>query len=323
MTQPTDRQPEAWSAQRVFKGLAQLVVTGVVTWLILERLGPGLNELARTAPRDLEPRWGLVTASCVVLAAGYAFSGWIWGRMVEDLGGPALPARDAIRTYMVANLGRYVPGKLWQIAGLALLARARGVPPAIATAAAVIGQAVALAGATLVGLWALVGAGPSLARWAPAAVAATIGVMTVVSVPKLFRPLLDLWLRWAPGEAAGEVPIGTLNGLRWLALYTLNWGGYALAFWMLVRGLSLPGSLLEIGPAFAAAYVFGYVVLVAPAGLGVREASMVALLAPVMGPPGAALAAVAARVWTTVVEVAPAGAFWFSGFGRTRGGRAP
>jgi uncharacterized membrane protein YbhN (UPF0104 family) len=242
--------------------------------------------------------------------------------MVEDLGGPAMPARVAIRTYMVANLGRYVPGKLWQIAGLALLAGARGVPAPIATAAAVVGQAVALAGATLVGLLALGSAGPDLSRWAPAAVAATIGVVTVVTVPKLFRPLLRLLVRWTPGETPGDVPIGALNGFRWLALYTLNWGGYALAFWMLVRGLSLPGGLIEVGPAFAAAYVLGYVVLVAPAGLGVREASMVALLAPIMGPSGAALAAVAARVWTTVVEVVPAGAFWLAGFGRERQGRA-
>ena len=312
----------AGAGRRAFKGLAQLAVTGLVTWLILERLGPGLSELARTAPRQLEPRWGWITASCGMLAAGYAFSGWIWGRMVADLGGPTLPARDAIRTYMVANLGRYVPGKLWQIAGLALLARARGVPAPIATAAAVVGQAVALAGAMLVGLLALGSADPNLSRWAPVAIAATIGVLTVVIVPKIFRPLLRLWLRWAPGETPGEVPVGALKGFRWLALYTLNWGGYALAFWMLVRGLSLPGGLLEVGPAFAAAYVFGYVVLVAPAGLGVREASMVALLAPIMGPSGAALAAVAARVWTTVVEVVPAGAFWLAGFDRARDGGA-
>ena len=322
MTQSTDR-PGPGLALRVFKGLAQLTVTGLVTWLILERLGPGLSELARTAPSDLEPRWGLIAASCVVLAAGYAFSGWIWGRMVEDLGGPALSPRDAIRTYMVANLGRYVPGKFWQIAGLALLARSRGVPAPIATAAAVVGQAVALAGAMLIGLRSLGSAGPSLARWAPTALAATIGVLTVVLVPKIFRPLLRLWLRWAPGSTSEEVQIGTLKGFRWLALYTLNWGGYALAFWMLVRGLSLPGTLLDVGPAFAAAYVFGYVVLVAPAGIGVREASMVALLAPIMGPAGAALAAVSARVWTTVVEVVPAGAFWLSGFGRARDERTP
>jgi uncharacterized membrane protein YbhN (UPF0104 family) len=129
-------------------------------------------------------------------------------------------------------------------------------------------------------------------------------------------------MRWVPGEAPPEVPIGALEGLRWLALYTVNWGGYALAFWLLMRGLSLPGGPLVLGSAFAAAWVSGYVVLFAPAGLGVRVSAMVVLLSPTVGAGAAALAAVVARVWTTVVEVVPAGAFWLAGIGRSRAGEA-
>jgi hypothetical protein len=39
-------------------------------------------------------------------------------------------------------------------------------------------------------------------------------------------------------------------------------------------------------------------------------------LTPTLGAGGAAFAAVAARVWTTVVEVIPAAAFWLTGKGR-------
>ena len=292
---------------------AQLGLTVLVTWLILEQLGPGLSELATTeglAP----PRWGWLTASCLVLAAGYAASGWIWGRMVRDLGGPRLSTGRAVRIYLVANLGRYVPGKLWQIAGLALLARRGGVPPAVATAAAVVGQAVGLAAATLIGLLAVLqsegGVGASVV-WSVLGGSAL--VVAAVTIPALFRPFVRLWLRIVPGQSPDDVTVGTLEGLRWLALYTLNWAGYALAFWLLVRGLSLQGDLFMVGPAFAAAYVFGYAALFAPAGLGVREASLIALLAPTLGPAGAALAATAGRVWTTAVEVIPAGAFWLAG----------
>lgn len=298
--------------------LAQLALTVLVTWLIIDRLGPGLGELARAETGLVDPRWGWIAASCALLAGGYAFSGWIWGRMVRDLGGPALPARDAIQIYMVANLGRYVPGKLWQIAGLALLARAHGVPAPVATAAAVVGQAVAFAGAMLIALLAFSSAPPALASWTPLAGACTLAVVAIVTIPGIFRRLMRLWIRWVPGERPAEnLPVGAVEGLRWLALYTLNWGGYALSFWLLVHGLSLPGSPLDVGPAFAAAYVLGYVALFAPAGLGVREGSLVSFLAPIVGPGGAALVAVIARVWTTAVEVAPAGAFWLAGIGRS------
>ena len=304
--------------RRFLKLAVQLALTLLVTVFIVDRLGPGLRTLASTAPAQIDLHWGWISTSCVVLLAGYFFSAWIWGRMVRDLGGPAVPSRDAIRIYMVANLGRYLPGKLWQIAGLAYLARDRGVTAPIATAAAVVGQAVSLAGAMLIGLIALGAAGPDLARWAPLAAVATLAVGVVVTVPTIFRPLLRLLLRFVPGETPEEIPIGASEGIRWLALFTLNWAGYALAFSFLVRGLSLPGNPLEVGPAFAASYVLGYLVLFAPAGLGIREASMVAFLSPIMGPSGAALAALTSRVWTTVVEVVPAGAFWLAGVGRKR-----
>jgi len=314
---PSPREASAppAGARRPFARAAQILLTIAVTWLILERLGPGLAELAG-AGEDVSVRWGWLASSCVVLALGYAVSGLVWGKMVHDLGGPDLPVRDAVRIYLVANLGRYVPGKLWQIAGLALLARAHGVPVPVATGAAVIGQAVALAGAALIGMLAITGGeGPpaGLTAWVLVGAAA---VVALVTIPALFRPLVRLWLRLVPGDAPREVTVGATDGVRWLALYTLNWGGYALAFWLLVRGLSLPGGPLVVGPAFAAAYVLGYVALFAPAGLGVREGFLVAFLAPTLGPGGAVLTAVAARVWTTLVEVIPAGAFWLAGFGR-------
>lgn len=299
--------------RRVLARTAQLGLTVLVTWFIVERLGPGLSELA-----DAEglgpPRWGWLAASCLVLAGGYAASGWIWGRMVRDLGGPRLSAGRAVRIYLVANLGRYVPGKLWQIAGLALLARRAGVSPAVATAAAVVGQAVGLAAATLIGALSVLrsDAGVSASLVWSVLGGATI-VVAALAIPALFRPLVRLWLRVAARRSPDDATVGTLEGLRWLTLYTLNWAAYALAFWLLVRGLSLQGDLFVVGPAFAAAYVFGYAALFAPAGLGVREASLIVLLAPTLGPAGAALAATAGRVWSTVVEVIPAGAFWLAG----------
>jgi uncharacterized membrane protein YbhN (UPF0104 family) len=62
----------------------------------------------------------------------------------------------------------------------------------------------------------------------------------------------------------------------------------------------------------------GYIVLIAPAGVGVREGFMVAFLSPIMGPAGATLTAITSRIWMTVVEVVPAGAFWLAGVGRRR-----
>ena len=62
--------------------------------------------------------------------------------------------------------------------------------------------------------------------------------------------------------------------------------------------------------AFAAAYVVGYVILFAPAGLGVREGVLVFMLSPHLGAGTAGAVAAIARLWTTLVEIVPAAAFW-------------
>ena len=63
---------------------------------------------------------------------------------------------------------------------------------------------------------------------------------------------------------------------------------------------------MQVGPAFAAAYVLGYLALFAPAGAGIREGFLVVLLQPVMVQEVGVVFAVIARLWTTTFELIPA-----------------
>jgi hypothetical protein len=133
-----------------------------------------------------------------------------------------------------------------------------------------------------------------------------VGIFLVLTtVPAAARPLERAWFRIAGSE--GDNPILSRGfGLRWTTLYVLNWSLYAVAFWLLFLGLEGWAPFLYVGPAFAAAYVGGYLALFAPAGLGVREGLLAAFLAPVLRPEAALAVAVAARIWATAVEVIPA-----------------
>lgn len=285
----------------------QLALTLVVTWFIADRVGLGLTEL-RSLDASVwtpSPLWFL--ASCLLLFMGYMVSAALWGRMVEDLGGPTLSTPDAVRLFMVANLGRYLPGKVWQIAGLAVLASRRGVPKATATGAAVLGQALALVAATLVGVGALVGGPPEVRRWGlPGAVVVVAGT-AVFLLPPVFRWAMGLWFRLARQDAPPG--LGSVHAVRWLALFAANWALYAFSFWVLAASFGHTGDVVPVASAFAAAYVLGYLALFAPAGVGVREGFLVAFLAPYLGVGPAGALAVVARLWTTVVELIPAATF--------------
>jgi len=287
----------------------QLALTIAVTWFIVDRVGLDFAALTEVGADAWLPDPILLALASVLLASAYFVSAALWGSIVRDLGGPTIPPADAVRLFMIANLGRYVPGKVWQIWGLAALAKGRGVPALTSTAAAVLGQGVALVAAATVGIGAFLG-GPEVYRtWGLVGALGVVALVVLVSIPAVFRRITALWLRLSGADEA-RIGLGSLHGVRWLSLYVLNWMMYALSFWVLSRSLGMGGELIPVASAFAAAYVLGYAMIFAPAGLGPREGFLIMFLTPHLGATSSGVIAIVARLWTTLVELVPAGVFW-------------
>lgn len=279
----------------------------MVTWFIADQAGLSVERLRDVDLGAWSLQWWLLVTSCIALLGGYVGTGLLWGHIVKGLGGPTLPAPTSVRLFMVANLGRYVPGKVWQIAGLVALSKGRGIPGSTATAAAVLGQGIGLASATLIGLGSLWGVADG-ASWRWSLLVVLIALPAGALAPPVFRAVVYGWFRLTRADPPEE--LHPRRAATWFALGFANWVTYALAFWVLVLGLGFDASLLPTASAFAAAYVLGYLAIFAPAGLGVREGFLLALMAPQIGAGPAGAVAVTARLWTTIVEVVPAAAFW-------------
>src|SRR3989442_3452087 len=73
-----------------------------------------------------------------------------WRRILAGWG-QRIAFGPAARTWSVANLGRYVPGKVWSVAGLVVLAQRAGVAPGPAAASAFVIQAVSLGSGVALG----------------------------------------------------------------------------------------------------------------------------------------------------------------------------
>lgn len=299
--------------------LLQFVLTVVVTWFIVDRVGVTAADVAALDERWLHPDWGLLALASLLLLVGFLVSALLWGRMVRELGGPELPPLESASIYFTSNLGRYVPGKVWQLAGVAYLSRQAGVPAPLATGSAVLVQATSLAGATVVGAWALVGRPGVAGGWGLWAAAAILLTVAVATAPPVFRRVVDLWFRIAGDRVPAEFAPGPGFGPRWVLLFCGNWLVYSGAFWLLVRSFGVEGAFLGLGPAFAAAYVLGYVMIFAPAGIGVREGFLIAFIQPVTGAGPATATAILARFWMTALELFPA--LGFAGRRAVRRGR--
>lgn len=255
----------------------------------------------------------LLGAACLVWAA-YGILVAAWRMMVHALGSP-LTLAGAARVWTVSSLGKYLPGKIWAVAGMAVLAREAGASPVIATASALLQQLVGLASGVVLVLVLgrgkfeshLPGGAPAV--WALAA-GALVALAVALSVPVRTRLLA---LLSAEAAEAGRHAVPWFTVVLSLLANLTAWAGYGTALWLLAAGL-LPAVATALGPvrlmvAFTGAYVAGVLAFVVPGGLGVREGALVAALTPSIGGPAALALAVAARVLFTVTELGAAAPF--------------
>jgi len=250
--------------------------------------------------------------SVLVVFAGYAVLIEAWRRVVLSLGQP-LPFWTATRIWFLASLGKYVPGKVWAVAGAAVLARRAGVDPSVAVAGALVLQALAIgSGAVLVAFTAreaFQAAGPGLLPVAVAVLGAcVVGLGVLASQPLLDRIGRLLPASFPPIRAIQPVVLSAAFGANVLA-----WTAYGIALVLLARGV-LPEVSLGLAQAigvFTCSYLVGFLALFAPGGLGPRESVFLLMLAGDIGLKPAAGLALASRLLLTGTEVLPAVPFLF------------
>ena len=110
---------------------------------------------------------------------------------------------------------------------------------------------------------------------------------------------------------------GTLNAKRVflrtaaqsIPLYAATWPLIGVSFWMTARAFLPvePSDIALYTGAFAAAWIVGLIAIYAPGGIGVREAILVAILAPRIGSADALVIAAASRVVFTLADLIAAG----------------
>lgn len=276
-------------------------------------LARGVREL-RLQPVQSEPRWGYVVLSGAVflIAHGVLVATW---RTVLSCWDEHLPFWSAARVWSVSNLGRYVPGKIWQIGAMGAMARELNVSPLAASGSALLGTLVNIAAGCVVAL--VSGQALLLVRVAPAMRMIATATVVAAAVSLLTLPFLLPRLAPVVGRIVGKplqatVPVRAVvyslvgNALAWLV--------YGLAFEIFVKGIfgHAIGGYPTYLAVYTSSYLIGYLFLFAPAGVGFRETAMLQLLqtAGLATHPQAALVTLASRIWLTLLEVVPALFFW-------------
>jgi hypothetical protein len=266
-----------------------LVVAVVVIVLTVRRQGSGLGDaVARTG-------FAAAAGSLGAVLVGLFASAMVWRALLTDLG-TRLPVRTALHVFFLGQLGKYLPGSVFAVAAQMELGRSQGVSRSRVGAASLMFMGVLVATGLLVASAVLPLTSPDALRsyfW----VLAVLPIGLTCLAPPVLTRIVATGLRVLRRDPL-ERP------LSWTGVGTAV--GWALAMWvaygvhllLLVLPQLTDGTanlpLLTLG-AYALAWTVGFLLLIAPAGAGLRELVLVLSLAPVLHSAAATGVAVVSR----------------------------
>ena len=258
---------------------------------------------------DIDVQPVLLVVSAIPLIVAIVLQAFTWRLLVGYLDGSDRPElRQLPKVFLYSWVGRYVPGKVAYVAGRFFLGRSLGF------------SAPVLVGSMAYEAVLLLVAGSALAT---VTVLPSVAVESETIWPYLALPLLAVGgaaalhpqvLRWGM-QLGARLLRRERGGFDWILpreaiirlslLYTVVFCLVGGSFYLLIIAIMpySPRYLPLAAGTFALAAVVGLVSVVTPAGIGVREGIVVAILQITMPIELAILISLVARVWTTVVDL--------------------
>lgn len=308
-----------------------LYYVGRQGYQLYQEQGDSLSEIR------LKPMWLILSGLCYFIA--WLPSVWFWQQLMVS-SGESPGWRQTVRAYYCGHLGKYIPGKVSVLLIRATLLKDFGVRVSVAALTAAY-ETLAVMGVGLVVFLALV---PyvininQLAEWPawiqsiqsrPLMVPILFCFVLFISLPLLsglLKRISQKMSKSESGETAKEQQTSISIRLLYAGVFAfiISWCLHGLSLGLVIASLGKTGLDWQQWPlwtaAISAALALGFAALFAPAGLGVREGLIVAILAgcPEIGPVNAFVAALLMRIVSFASEILSAFVLYYSFRGRAK-----
>ncbi|HSP60791.1 MAG TPA: lysylphosphatidylglycerol synthase domain-containing protein [Ornithinimicrobium sp.] len=296
---PMARLLGALRAPWVRRGFVLAAVAAAVLAVTLEReaVGQALRQVS----------WSFVALAAGLSLLNVLFAALSWRAVAAGLG-VRLGVRDASVVYLVGQVGKYLPGGVWNLVASAELGRDRGVGRRRTVGTLLVAVLLSAVVGGLLVLLTLPGApGTPLAGYGWLAFLAPVAVLLVL--PPVLHRVLGLLLRVTRQPPAverldtGAVVVGSAWSLAsWVAI------GLQVLVLAVAVGADpgLPLLRLSVG-GYALAWIIGTALVFLPAGVGAREAVLALAVAPVLDAGGVLVVVLLSRVLLTLADLVAAG----------------
>ncbi len=281
-------------------------ISFVIVLFLIYLMGRILIRNWRDIPfSELHLNWIWLILSYFCLFLSFILSTIIWIKLLKGLS-VDISLFKALRSIALSQVGRYAPGRIWAFVGRTELGKNESIPRTASSLGLILETELQIISSSLVFLIAFAF---SYKHWGASFSKSLYLVLCLIPVeilllnPKitnaLVRPLFRLFKK--------DLPEVNLNYglLLYLAfLYAISWCIGGFGFFLLAKGVYPIGwnLCLPIAGAYPAAWLVGFLSLITPSGIGIREGALVVLLSPLLSAPMAVALSLLARVWTTTYE---------------------
>lgn len=288
---------------------AQLVLFVLIAWFIVQYLRDQSAQIQDATFKPDGVTLGLAQVSLVIGLLGLPFGSWL---VLRAIGYP-LEKVAVWQIFYVSLLTKYLPGSIWSLPSRSYLYTQRGVPTGHSVVSVFWETALMVSGAvavSLLGISTLTGSaylGPVIALLIAGSVGLIGGGLALQSGPIRARlaklPVIGRVFRLLvlPDHILTVrqlLLIGGYYALNWLVLGA-GFAGTVAAF----KADLTPGEWVQFTGLFAGAWVVGFLVIVTPGGIGVRDTLLVAGLSGSVPDPEPLVIAVLARIGWTLAEI--------------------
>ncbi len=288
------------NVKKALTRIIQIIIIGAIFFFLFRSL---YKNWALVKTYTWHFNYVFIAASSLALMAIFFFLAFLWHWMLNRLGG-RLSLRKSLRIWFISNLGRYLPGKIWQVVGMVYMVNKEGVPTEHAITSAILSQTLAIIPGLLLSI--LTYAFLTFARnqWfyllliPPAAV-----LMFLIAYPPFLERVINVINRRLKRPLV-HFTMGFKDSILFMGLYLVAWLLLGGAFFLFTRSLTGPpwGNLIAYPGIFTGSYLAGLLSIFVPGGLGVREGILTYLLAFYFPLPIATAISLGSRIWMTAVE---------------------
>jgi len=239
--------------------------------------------------------------SLAFLMLCFACQPLMWQRILRDFR-HRLTYRAAFAVYYVTALAKYVPGSVWAYVGMAHYGRRANLSAGTTVFSTLLQQAVICGGSVLFfaatlllwpqGKW---------TRWVAGSIWALGTAALLSTIPKRLLGVAAVRLL---GKKA-EVQFTRTAIIVALTYFMASWVFFVIGYYWLLDGI-YPSSWRAVAiysGVYAISWLAGFLAVVSPSGLGIREGVQAYLLSIFVPPSVAVTIALLQRVWLTVGDL--------------------